>query len=175
MLVVRGRVPASQLAGPLRQAIWSLDRDQPIAHVEPMQERIGDSLRLRAFTLALLSVMAAVAALLAIAGIHGVTSYLVAQRTRELCVRLVLGATPLGLVAVVARETMLSVGIGCAVGLPAVAGLARAARGFLFGVEPVDAATFVAAPAILALAAAAAAVTAAWRAAHLDPATALRG
>src|SRR5262249_15266672 len=132
MLVVRGRVPAPQLAGPVRRAVWGMDRDQPIAHVEPMLERIGDSLRLRAFTLTLLSVMAGVAALLALAGIHGVTSYLVAQRRRELSVRMALGATPLRLVVAVARETMLSVAIGCALGLPAVAATARALRGFLF-------------------------------------------
>jgi predicted permease len=175
MLVVRGRVPAPQLAGPTRRAIWAMDREQPIAHLEPMPERIGDSLRLRVFTLTLLSVMAAIAVLLAVAGIHGVTSYLVAQRTRELGVRLALGATPLRLVVAVARETMLSVSIGCALGLLAVAAIAHALRGFLFGVEPVDAITFAAAPLLLGLAAAAAAVIAARRVAHLDPAAALRG
>jgi hypothetical protein len=175
MLVVRGRVPAPELAGPLRQAIWGMDRDQPIAHVEPMLDRIGDSLRLRAFTLTLLSVMAAVAALLALAGIHGVTSYLVAQRRHELSVRMALGATPLRLVLTAARETMLGVAIGCALGLPAVALAARALRAFLFGVEPIDGVTFAAAPLVLALAAAAAAVFAARRAADVDPAAALRG
>ncbi len=174
MLVVRGRVPAPRLAAPLRRAIWGMDRDQPIAHLESMQERIGDSLKLRAFTLTLLSVMAAVAALLALAGIHGVTSYLVAQRARELSVRLVLGATPLGLVVTVARETMLSVAVGCALGLVAIAAIARALHGFLFGVEPIDALTFAAAPLLLAVAAAAAAVVAARRAARVDPAAALR-
>src|SRR5262249_6191168 len=153
---------------------WGMDRDQPIAHIEPMTERIGDSLKLRAFTLTLLSVMAAVAALLALAGIHGVTSYLVAQRSRELSVRMALGATPLELVLGGARETMLSVGIGCALGLLAVAAAARALHGFLYGVEPVDAVTFAAAPLLLALAAAAAAILAARRAAKVDPAAALR-
>jgi predicted permease len=175
MLVIRGRVPAPQLAGPLRQAIWGMDRDQPIAHLEAMQQRIGDSLRLRAFTLALLSVMAAVAALLALAGIHGVTSYLVAQRTRELCVRMALGATPLRLIVAVAGETLVSVAAGCGLGLLLVAAAARALRSFLFGVEPLDAVTFVAAPLLLVLAAALAAAIAARRAALIDPAAALRG
>src|SRR5262249_14599547 len=101
---------------------------------------------------------------------HGVTSYLVAQRSRELSVRMALGATPLELVVAVARETMLSVGIGCALGLLAVAAAARALHGVLYGVEPVDAVTFVAAPLLLALAA----VIAARRAAKVDPAAALR-
>lgn len=174
MLVVRGRVPAPQLAEPLRRSIWGMDRDQPIARLEPMQQRIGASLQLRAFTLTLLSVMAAVAALLAIAGIHGVTSYLVAQRTRELSVRLALGATPLRLVVAVARETLPSVAIGCALGLLAAGLAARALRGFLFGVAPIDAVTFVAAPLLLVVAAATAAALGARRAAQVDPASALR-
>lgn len=175
MLVVRGRVPAPRLAAPLRQAIWSMDREQPIAHVEPMEQRIGDSLRLRAFTLALLSVMAAVAALLAVAGIYGVTSYLVAQRARELGVRLALGATPRRLVLDITRAAMAPVAVGCALGLAASAAAARALRAFVYGVAPVDAATFAAAALLLALAAMAAAALAALRGARIDPVEALRG
>ena len=174
MLVLRGRVPAAQLAAPLRNAIWSMDRDQPIAHVEPMQQRIGDSLRLRAFTLTLLSAMALVAALLALAGIHGVTSYLVAQRTRELGVRMALGATPLRLVVEITHQTMHRVGIGCVAGLVAAGLSARALRGFLFGVEPVDVPTFAVVALLLAFVAAMAAATAALRGTRIDPAEALR-
>lgn len=174
MLVARGKVPAPQLGSSLRAAIQGLDREQPLAHLEPMQQRIGDSLSLRLFTLTLLSVMAAVAALLATAGIYGVTSYLVAQRTRELGVRMALGATPLRVLAEITRETMLRVLLGCAIGLAAAAALARALRGFLFGVAPADPLSFAGAAVLLAAVAAAAAALAALRGARVDPAEALR-
>ena len=89
---------------------------------------------LRRFTLGLLTAMAVITALLAAAGIYGVTSYLVAQRTRELGVRMALGATPVRVVTELTRETMLRVAAGCATGTVAAAALSRAMRGFLFGV-----------------------------------------
>lgn len=174
MLVVRGNVPAAQLAPPLRDAIWGIDSEQPIVHLEPMEERIGQSLALRRFTLVLLSVMAAVAALLALAGIYGVTSFSVAQRTRELGVRMALGATPGRVVAELTSETMIRVAAGCLIGATAAALLALALRSFLFGVAPVDPATFAAAPALLFATAALAAGLASLRATRLDPAQALR-
>jgi hypothetical protein len=174
MLVVRGKVPPAQLAAPVRDAIWSIDRDQPLVHVESMQERIGASLALRRFTLTLLSAMALVAALLAAGGIYGVTAFMVAQRTRELGVRMALGATPKGVVAELTRETMARVVLGCMLGGLGAAALARALRGFLFGIAAIDPATFAAAPALLALTAAVAAALASLHAARLDPAQALR-
>jgi ABC-type antimicrobial peptide transport system permease subunit len=174
MLVMRGKVPAPQLVPALRAAIWGMDRDQPLAHVEPMEERIGASLALRRFTLTLLSAMALAAALLAAAGIYGVTAYLVAQRTRELGVRMALGATPARVVAELTRETMARVALGCVIGLAAAGALSRAARGALYGVAPLDAATFAGAAVLLAAAAAAAAALAALRGARVQPAEALR-
>ena len=173
-LIVRGKVTAPQLAPAVRDVVWGIDRDQPIVHAETMQDRIGASLLLRRFTLGLLSAMAVITALLAAAGIYGVTSYLVAQRTRELGVRMALGATPVRVVTELTRETMLRVAAGCATGTVAAAALSRALRGFLFGVAPLDAATFVAVPLLLAATAALASVLAAVRAARIDPAEALR-
>lgn len=174
MLVVRGKVPAQRLAVPMRDAIWSIDRDQPLVRMEPMQERIGASLALRRFTLTLLSVMAIASALLAAGGIYGVTSFLVAQRTRELGVRMALGATPANVVAELTGEMMIRVGIGCLLGVFAAAALARLFRGLIFGVTTFDPATFGVAPLLLAAAAAAAATLASAHAARLDPARALR-
>ncbi|HEY6908385.1 MAG TPA: ADOP family duplicated permease [Myxococcales bacterium] len=174
MLAMRGKVPAARLVAPLREAIAAIDRDQPIVRPEPFQDRIGASLALRRFTLTVLSVMALVSALLAAAGIYGVTSYLVAQRTRELGVRMALGATGGRVVGELTRETMIRVGIGCLIGVVAAGALSRALRGFLFGVAPLDAATFVAVPLLLGAVAGAASALAALRAVRIDPAEALR-
>jgi predicted permease len=173
-IAVRGRGPVSSLAAVVRSTIWEIDRELPVVHLEPMQERVSRSLAVRQFTLALLSSMALAAALLAAAGVYGVTSYLVAQRRRELGVRLALGATPGGIVRFVIGETMAPVAAGCVLGLSAGAALSRFARGFLFGVAPVDPATFLLLPLLLAGAAAFATAAAAARAAGVDPAEALR-
>ena len=174
MLALRGKAAAPQLASALYETIWQLDRDQPIVHAEPMEERIGETLSLRRFTLALLSILSVITALLAIAGIYGVTAYLVAQRTREIGVRMALGATPLRVVEELTGEAMVRVAIGCAIGLVAGAVIARALHGFLFGVAPLDAPTFLLAPIALAAAAALAAAVAARSGARVQPAEALR-
>jgi hypothetical protein len=116
----------------------------------------------------------AVALLLALAGIYGVTAYGVAQRTRELGVRLALGATPRRLVEMVTRETVAVVGVGCAVGLVAGAAFSRLLSGLLFGVSRVDPLTFAGWPLVLTAVAAGAAWVAARRASSVEPADALR-
>src|SRR5262249_41980030 len=118
-LVVRGKVPPEALVGPVRGASHAVDPQQPLGRPAPLPARAEASLAVRRFTLEVLSAGAAVALLLALAGIYGVTAYGVAQRTRELGVRLALGATPRGLVQMVTRETVAAVGGGCLVGLVA--------------------------------------------------------
>jgi predicted permease len=173
-LVVRGKVPPETLVGPVREAIHSVDPEQPLVRPEPMVERAEASLAVRRFTLEVLSAGAAVALLLALAGIYGVTAYGVAQRTRELGVRLALGATPRGLVEMVTRETVVVVAAGCIVGLVAGALLSRVLSGLLFGVSRIDPLTFLGWPLLLTAVAALAAWVAARRASSVDPADALR-
>jgi putative ABC transport system permease protein len=173
-LVVRGKVPAAALAAPVREAVWGLDRELPIVHLQPMEERLQSSLGLRKFALGLLSIMALVALLLATAGIYGVTAYMVAQRTRELGVRLALGATPKRLTALLIGEMVPVVALGSLIGLAAGASLSRLLRGFLFGVAPVDAGTYAVLTLLLAAATCAATAAAAVRASAVDPAEALR-
>lgn len=173
-LVVRGKVPPEALVGPVREAIHAVDAEQPLVRPEPMLERAEASLSVRRFTLEVLSAGAAVALLLALAGIYGVTAYGVAQRTRELGVRLALGATPRGLVEMVTRETVVVVGAGCVVGLVAGVLLSRVLSGLLFGVSRVDPLTFLGWPLLLTVVAAGAAWMAARRASSVDPADALR-
>jgi predicted permease len=173
-LVVRGKVPPESLITPVKAAIHAVDPEQPLVHPEPMHERAEASLAVRRFTLEVLSAGAAVALLLALAGIYGVTAYGVAQRTRELGVRLALGATPRGLVKMVTRETVVVVGAGCAVGLVAGALLSRVLAGLLFGVSRIDPLTFLGWPLVLTGVAAGAAWVAARRVSSVDPADALR-
>jgi predicted permease len=173
-LVVRGKVAAEALVAPVRAAIHAVDPEQPLVRPEPMLERAEASLAVRRFTLEVLSAGAAVALLLALAGIYGVTAYGVAQRTRELGVRLALGATPRGLVRMVTGETIAVVGAGCFVGLVAGALLSRVVAGLLFGVSRIDPLTFLGWPLVLTAVAAGAAWFAARRAASVGPAEALR-
>ena len=112
--------------------------------------------------------------LLAIAGIYGVMSYLVVQRTREIGIRLALGATPWRVVQLVTGRGLLLAAIGVALGLVAAALLARFLQTLLFAVEGRDVATFASASLVLLLAAAAASYIPARRAGRVDPLTALR-
>jgi len=173
-LAVRVRGSPGAAAGAVRETIASIDRELPVVRLEPMQDRTLRSLLPREFTLELLASMALLAALLAAAGVHGVTTYLVAQRRRELGVRLALGATPRGIVRFVVREMMTPVAAGCVFGIAAGIGLSRFARGFLYGVAPTDPVTFLVLPVLLAAIAALATAAAAGRAARVDPAESLR-
>jgi putative ABC transport system permease protein len=115
-----------------------------------------------------------VALVLALVGIYGATAYGVAQRTRELGVRLALGATPRGLVQMVTRETVAIVAAGCVAGLVAGVLLSRLLTGLLFGVSRLDPLTFLGWPLLLIGVAGGAALIAARRAAAVGPAEALR-
>ncbi|TMB31185.1 MAG: FtsX-like permease family protein [Deltaproteobacteria bacterium] len=173
-VAVRVRGSPAAAAGAVREAIGAIDHELPVVRLEPMQDRTLRTLAPREFTLELLASLALLAALLAAAGVHGVTTYLVAQRRRELGVRLALGATPGGIVRFVVGEMMTPVAAGCVFGIGAAAALSRFARGFLYGVAPMDPATFLLLPLLLAGIAALATASAAGRAARVDPAESLR-
>ncbi|MGZ6162272.1 MAG: ADOP family duplicated permease [Myxococcaceae bacterium] len=173
-LVVRGKVPPAALLGSVRTAVHAVDAEQPLVRPEPMLDRAEASLSVRRFTLEALSAGAMVAFLLALAGIYGATAYGVAQRTRELGVRLALGATPRELVRMVTRETVAVVVAGCIVGLVAGTLLSRILTGLLFGVSRLDPLTFLGWPVVLTVVAGTAAWVAARRAAAVGPAEALR-
>lgn len=126
------------------------------------------------FTMTLLGVFAVVALVLAIVGLYGVVSLAVTQRTREIGVRLALGASPRGVTRMVVGQAMLVAGGGLLVGLGASVGAVRLVRGMLFGMEPLDAPTFIVVAASLAAVAFAAALIPARRAARVDAMVALR-
>jgi len=170
-LVVRGH---GDLAALLRSETVALDRDQPLYRVGTMEERLARSLGPKRFGAYLLGLLAAVALVLAVTGIYGVLSYSVAQRTREMGIRLALGATPWGVLGLVVGDAFRLVGAGVAIGLAAALGLTQLLRSLLFGVSATDPATYAALPVLLCAVALAASAIAARRATSVDPALALR-
>jgi ABC-type antimicrobial peptide transport system permease subunit len=170
-LVVRGH---GDLAALLRTEVAAVDRDQPLTRLESMEQRMADSLAPRRFGVLLIGALAAVAFVLAITGIYGVMSYSVAQRTREMGIRLALGATPAAVLGLVLRQAMRLVAAGVVLGVAAALPLGRVLRTLLYGVSATDPGTFAALAALLAGTAAAATLIAARRATSVDPALALR-
>lgn len=128
----------------------------------------------RRFSMALLATFAALALVLGLVGVYGVTSYLVAQRTREVGLRIALGARPRQLVAMVVGQGMVVAGIGLALGLAGAVALARLMAGLLYEVSPLDVATLATVVVLLAVATLVANWLPARRAARVEPLVALR-
>ncbi|MFI5309648.1 MAG: ADOP family duplicated permease [Gemmatimonadales bacterium] len=173
-LVVRTSGDVAALAPAVRRAIWSVDKDQPVTRVTSMERLVADSSAQRRFVLLLFESFAALAALLAAAGIYGVLATSVAEREREIGLRGALGATPADLVAMVVREGMRLTAFGLTAGV-ALALVASGAIGkLLFGVPRLDFITYACAVAALGVIALAACAVPAWRAASVDPMESLR-
>jgi predicted permease len=173
-LVARTSRDPAALAGPARAAIWSIDRGVSISEVETMEEAVAKALARPRFQSALLGSFAALALLLAAVGIYGVMSYAVARRTREIGLRLTLGARPADVLRLVLSQALRRVAIGAGLGLAGAWLLARTLTTLLYGVPPTDPVTFALVPLVLATAAGAASYLPARRAARVDPMVALR-
>lgn len=157
-----------------RQAIWSINHDLPIARERTMLQVYRESLARSSFTLVMLAVAGGMALLLGIVGIYGVISYSVSQRTREMGIRIALGAPQGTLKSMVVRHGMVLAAIGVALGLGSAAGLTRILASFLFEISPVDPLTYCAVSVVLMAAAAAASYVPAHRASNVNPVVALR-
>jgi predicted permease len=162
------------LLNQVQQAVWSVNASLPVASVRTMQEIYGKSMARTSFTLVMLGIAAAMALALGIIGIYGVISYSVAQRTREIGIRLVLGAQKRELRWMFVRSALLLTGVGVAIGLAAAAGLTQLMKSLLFGVSPIDPVTYLAIPVVLAACAMLASYLPARRAAAINPMDALR-
>jgi putative ABC transport system permease protein len=158
----------------IQKAVWSIDPDQPITGVRTLDEVLAASAAQRRFNMTLLASFAALAVVLALIGVYGVIGYSVAQRTREIGIRVALGATRSDVVALVVRAGMGWSLIGVAGGFAGALGLSRLISGLLFGVTPSDPATFVAIALAMLGVALAATYIPARRAASVDPIAALR-
>jgi putative ABC transport system permease protein len=168
------RAGSESLLQQARQAVWSVDSGLPIARERTMEQIYRDSMARSSFTLIMLAVAGGMALLLGIVGIYGVISYSVSQRTREMGIRIALGAPQTTLTGMVVRHGMLLAAIGVAIGLGSAAALTRILSSLLFEISPVDPLTYSVVSALLLAAAAAASYVPAHRASHVNPVEALR-
>jgi putative ABC transport system permease protein len=171
---VKADADPTSLTSALQRKVWAIDKDQPITNVRTLDEVLSTSLAERRFNLGLLAAFALLAVGLAVIGVYGVVSYTVAQRTREIGIRVALGASPRAVIGLVLGSGVRWTLTGVAAGLVASAAVTRALLGMLFGVTPLDPTTFIAASSVFALVAALASYLPARRAAKVDPLIALR-
>ena len=162
------------LARSVRAALWSVDPEQPVWRMRSMASLLERDVATPKVIMLLTTLFASLALLLAVIGVYGVVSYVVAERTREVGIRMALGARSSEVVRLFVGRGLRAIGVATATGLAAALAGARVLRAQLYGVSPTDLATFVAVPVILA----AVAVLACWlpsrRAARVDPMVALR-
>jgi len=173
-VVVRTNADPSGLTPALRAEIRALDPELAIADITPMAQLVARSLRRPRFYTSLLAVFAGVGLVLAAIGVFGVMSYAVTQRSREISIRLALGALPRDVLRMIVSRALVLSAIGLIVGLAAAIVLGRFIQGQLFGVRLIDPVTFSAVPLVLAASAGFASFVPARRATKLDPANALR-
>jgi putative ABC transport system permease protein len=173
-LVARTAGDPSQHVNAIRAQIRAVNRNIPITGVQTMEQLLSRSVAARRFTMALLSVFAGLALILAAVGIFGVMSYAVTERTREIGIRMALGARAGDVVKVIVRQGMRLALIGIVLGLAASFALAPLMQSLLFGVSPTDPVTFIVLAFLLAAVALAACHLPARRAAKVDPMVTLR-
>ena len=166
--------PAQSLLAPIREVIARIDRDVPVRRDRTLTDLANLTTAPHRFRAVMVGTFAALALLLAMVGIFGVLAYSVEQRSREFGVRIALGATATSVMRLILGSAARVVAVGGVIGLAAAALLARTISTFLFGVEPLDPATFVSVSLILALTAAIATAAPAWRATRVDPVEAFR-
>jgi len=169
-IVVRGQVTAAAL----RDALSRVDPAQPVDRVSTLEELVAASLSARRFPLQLLAVFAALALLLSAVGIYGVTSYAVAQRTREIGVRMAIGASGIAVLRMILAGALRTVGVGLCIGIAGALAAGRVIASQLYAVSPNDPLTYLSVAVLLAVVALAASGIPALRATRIDPMAALR-
>jgi putative ABC transport system permease protein len=173
-IVLRTRGEPTNVARALREAVREADADQPVYGVGSMETRLGEMMTARRFAMILLGTFAGLALVLGVVGVYGVTSYLVAQRVREMGVRMALGASGQSVISLVVRQGMKAAAVGLIAGLAGALLATRLLGSLLYGVSPRDVVTFTVVAVALFLATLLANWIPARRAARIDPLVALR-
>jgi putative ABC transport system permease protein len=173
-LVIQTASDPLNLANTVRRVVLSLDPEQPVADIQTMEQRLNASLAQQHFELFLLGTFASLALLLAAIGIYGVVSYSVGQRTREIGLRMALGATQREVLSLVVRQGMLLSLVGIGLGIGVALGLTRSLASLLYEVRPTDPVTFLGVALLLIAVSLVATYIPARRAAKVDPMVALR-
>jgi putative ABC transport system permease protein len=165
---------ATSLTSMAQSAVWSVNKDVPLANIRTMQELIANSVQRRRFSMLLLAIFAGVAMVLAAIGLYGVMSYSVAQRTKEIGIRMALGARRPDVVALVVKQGMMLVLMGILAGTVLSLAMTRLIAGMLFGISATDPLTFAGVAVLLGAVAFFANYLPARRGASVDPMVALR-
>jgi ABC-type antimicrobial peptide transport system permease subunit len=168
------RVGTPGFLGELERAVWAVDPNLPLADVLTLGEIQSRSMSQTSFALVMLSIAASVALLIGVVGIYGVIAYAAAQRTREIGVRMALGAQASHVRTMFLRHGLTLTAIGIALGIGVAVVLTRVMAAFLFGVGPIDPITYVVVSGALAAVAQLATYLPAHRASRVDPVVALR-
>ncbi|HKN76256.1 MAG TPA: ABC transporter permease [Candidatus Acidoferrum sp.] len=173
-LVVKSGADPASLTSAVREAVQSIDKDQPVFAISTMEQLVSNSVATRRMTLVLLGLFSGLALVLGAVGIYGVISYSVAQRTHEIGIRMALGAPRGDVFRLVVGEGLKLAGVGIAIGIAAALGLARLMSSLLYGISATDFETFIGVAVLLALVALLACYVPARRAMRVDPTVALR-
>jgi putative ABC transport system permease protein len=173
-LVLRTSIDPLSLATSVRNAVWSIDKDQPVSNIRSMDEIVSRAVARQRFSMMLLGIFATLALVLAAVGIYGVMSYSIAQRTREIGIRMALGAQRSDVLKMAVGQGLKLVLIGVAIGVASAIVLTRVMTSLLFGVSATDPATFITISLVLMSVAVLASYVPAVRAARIDPMVALR-
>jgi putative ABC transport system permease protein len=173
-LVVKTRAPLSAIGPAIKQAVETLGPGRPVFDIRLMDDIVAASIDDTRFTMLVLAGFAIASLLLAGIGLYGTLAYLTSQRTQEFGVRLALGASAASILRLVIREGCLLTALGAGLGLAGAMAATGALRGLLYGVTPLDGVTIASVAALVAAVALAAVGWPAWRAARVDPTTALR-
>jgi putative ABC transport system permease protein len=171
---VRSVASPASIAPSIRSALWSVDRDQPLEEIKPMREVVAKTVAEPRFYTVLLSIFSGVALVLAAVGIYGVASYTVTQRTREIGIRMALGAQQNDIYKLVLSQAMMLALAGVVLGLIGAFALTRVLSSLLVGVSPTDPSTFALIPLLLCVLVLAASYFPARRAIRINPLLALK-
>ena len=173
-LVVRTSIDPMSLAGSVRNTIWSVDKDQAVADIDTMEHIVAEAVARQRFSMFLLGFFAVIALILASVGIYGVMSYSVAQRTREIGIRMALGARRIDVLQMTVKQGLKLVGAGMLLGVGAAFILTRVMSTLLYGISATDPITFAGISVVLLAVAILASYIPALRATKVDPIVALR-